>query len=367
MILLNFKLNTMKKLETIMKGLIMSLLAIGLLTFSGCGPEPVDPIPEVVPTETIYELIQSTADLDSLAKYIEIYPDLTGLLGADGSNTFFAPNNSAFISLLQTPGFPAEIASINPDIIKGVLAYHIVAGQEVLQAELTGSYNTLFTDPSTSTVQIIEMNADGTLFTGSSNDAIAIVTGDVKATNGVMHITGSVLIPPSVGATLTVLLGTVAGTIHLGADFTTMAQLITMADIAAATAGETPPTNILASANDGNGWTMFVPSNGVFEGMAALGGVTVDQFMASINDPYAAVLGMISSGKLVSTEFTHGKQITDLGQRTFTLAATDVTAQTPTGWVLVSNTDPNASPAPLYLLDINHGNGVIHVSAVLMD
>jgi uncharacterized surface protein with fasciclin (FAS1) repeats len=66
--------------------------------------------------------------LDSLNKYLEAYPDLKGLLNGATEYTFFAPSNTAFISLLATPGFPADIRKINPNIIKGVLSYHFVAG-----------------------------------------------------------------------------------------------------------------------------------------------------------------------------------------------------------------------------------------------
>lgn len=347
----------MKNLDKILKSIFTMLAFVSLFTFTGCSDDDAEP----APTQTIAELINTREDLSSLKEYMD--EDLMALLGAAGENTFFAPDNNAFVSLLQTPGFPADIASINPAIIKAVLAYHIIAGQTLLQSDFTAGavYATVATGESITMV-------DNSTITGYGTTAeIDIKEPNVKATNGVLHITKSVLIPPTIGGNLSALLGTIAGTLRLSADFTYMAALLDKADAAAVEASKTPATSLLASDNGGDKWTVFAPSNGVFEGMAAAGGVTVDQFMASITDPYVAVLSMISSGVKGSSNFTHGDQITDFNERTFTLASTDVTTQTPTGWVLVSNTNVEASPAPLYLLDIANGNGVIHVAAMLMD
>ncbi|MEQ9009645.1 MAG: fasciclin domain-containing protein, partial [Ekhidna sp.] len=191
------------------------------------GGDPVDPV-----TDSILDLVNNTPGLDSLKKYLNVYPELTATLDSEGSFTFFAPNNDAFIGLLETPGFPARIESINPEIIKGVLAYHIVSGEVVTTADFSvdTELNTLYTDAATETVQTIKFNADGTILTGSSNKAIEVVDGDVEATNGIMHTTGSVLIPVSVEATLTPILGTLAGSLLLGGDFSILAEGILKAD-----------------------------------------------------------------------------------------------------------------------------------------
>ena len=243
----------------------LPVMALSLIIFTGCGGGDDDAI---VPTMDIMELIGSeefkqasgapaTEALDSLVKYLAAYPDLVGLLGGSTEYTLFAPSNAAFGSLLATPGFPADITSINPDIVKAVLSYHIVAGT-TLEAELTSgaTVTTLYDD------EEIEVNADGTLKTGATNQAIAIVSADNLATNGVVHVTGSVLIPPSIGATLTPILGTNAGTLLLGAPFTTLAAGIQLANIYA-TANELPTlTSILAGTTVN---TVFAPTNETFE------------------------------------------------------------------------------------------------------
>lgn len=244
----------------------LPVMALSLLILTSCGGGDDDDT--VVPTMDIMELIDSdefkqasgapaNEALDSLVKYLAVYPDLVGLLGGNTEYTLFAPSNSAFGSLLATPGFPADITSINPDIVKAVLSYHIAAGT-VLQAELTSgsTVTTLYDD------EEIEVNADGTLKTGATNPAIAIISADNLATNGVVHVTGSVCIPPSIGATLTPILGTNAGTLLLGAPFTTLAAGIQLADAFAA-ANELPTLTSILAAETVN--TVFAPTNETFE------------------------------------------------------------------------------------------------------
>jgi uncharacterized surface protein with fasciclin (FAS1) repeats len=255
------------KSNNVLKLMAMLFSLMALLVFTGCnsdddGDDP-DPDPDPDPTETIMELVTNTAGLDSLEKYLNVYPNLVGLLSADGDNTFFAPNNAAFISLLATPGFPEDIRSINPKIVEGVLAYHI-SSTRYESADLTSgaSVTTLQTES-------IVVNDDGTLFTGSSNDAITISEADLQATNGVMHITGSVLIPPSVGAQLTPILGTNAGTLLLGANFSDLARVIGRADTFAITSQIPPISAMLADTAAASVHTVFAPTNETFDAIVA--------------------------------------------------------------------------------------------------
>ena len=255
---LNF-LNTLA-----LTGILASLVIV-----TSCGDDdgdtPVDPVEPA--TDSILDIINANVDedLDSLKKYLNIYPSLTAIVGNEsGTYTMFAPTDDAFISLLQTPGFPSDIADINPDIIEGVLAYHVVSGSAVASSEFTeaNDLNSLYTDAATQEVQIIEFNADGTVLTGSTTTNIAIEEADIQATNGVMHKTGSVLIPPSVGATLTPILGTNAGTLLLGAEFTILASGIALADAYAAGDEQIPSlTGILAGTDI---HTVFAPTDATF-------------------------------------------------------------------------------------------------------
>ncbi len=208
-------------------------------------------------TQSVYDIVAAIPSLDSLQKYLDVYPDLVGLLDGTGTFTLFAPDNAAFISLLATPGFPSNITSINPDIIKNVLAYHVAvtvyestdltAGTQITTASQGG--------------EKITVTSQGNLGTGSSNPQIEVGTADIAASNGVVHITKSVLIPPTVGATLTPILGTPAGTLLLGAPFSILAQAILKADTFATVNGAATLVSILSGEDV---ITVFAPTNETF-------------------------------------------------------------------------------------------------------
>jgi uncharacterized surface protein with fasciclin (FAS1) repeats len=253
-----------------LKLMAMLTLAIALVFVTSCSDdEEEDTTPE--PTENIMQLITNYPEngtpngLDSLVKYLNRYPNLVGTLESGSNLTLFAPSNTAFIGLLATPGFPQNILDINPDIVEGVLAYHVATS--VINSE------TLVDNAPYVTAQgeNIAVNADGTLLTGATNQAIEIVEADLAATNGVVHITGSVMIPPTVGASLTPILGTNAGTLLLGAAFSNLAEAIQVADAFAAENNQTPLTAILSGETT---HTVFAPTNETF----AAAGLTASSF-----------------------------------------------------------------------------------------
>ena len=243
----------MKTLIEKMRLLTLLLVASGLVLVVSCSDDD-----EPAPTETIMEIVRNTDGLDSLQKYLEVYPDLVATLGASGDFTLFAPTNSAFIGLLQTEGFPKDITLINPDIIKNVLAYHLVATRYEAKDITSGVSMATQSEGN----EVIEVNTDGTLLTGSSTSNIVILQSNLKATNGVVHTTGSVLIPPSVGASLTPILGTNAGTLLLGANFTVLAGGIQLADAYATTNSLTTLSSILAGTTT---HTVFAPTDATFD------------------------------------------------------------------------------------------------------
>ena len=342
-----------------MIGLSLSVAIVGsLLMVTSCS----DDEGTFVPTETILQIIDNTDGLDSLSKYLGLYGgDAVALLGAPGSYTVFAPNNAAFVSLLATPGFPADIADINPEILSFVLSYHVVAGQSISSSELGADMTTLAS--AIVSTDVIQVNSDGTLLTGSTNDAIAIVDADNEAINGVVHITGTVLIPQSVGATLTQLLGSLAGAVSLSADFTHLNAMITKADLEVP-AGQEAIINILA---DPTGTlTLFAPPNAVLDGAALqLGFADFDAFLAaqSSSDLRSTLLNHVLTTIEDSAALTAaaGGSVTSALGLPIEVALVTPDATNPTGILL---TAPGGS-APVLLPDqdteLSIANGVLHV------
>ena len=113
---------------------------------------------------------------------------LTETLKGPGPYTIFAPTDQAFAKL---PAGTLEALLNDPDELKAVLSYHVVAGKvtaadaSALQQAATVEGENLTINASDGMVQI--------------NDA-AVTQADVMASNGVIHVIDTVLLPPSLAA-----------------------------------------------------------------------------------------------------------------------------------------------------------------------
>jgi uncharacterized surface protein with fasciclin (FAS1) repeats len=370
-----------KRFLSFMKHTLLVAVVLTTVGISGCdddddgGPTVFNgTIMDYISSDEFKQSENGSADesLDSLVKYLNANPDLVATLDGTAEFTLFAPNNTAFISLLATPGFPADIRDINPAVIKGVLAYHMVTGT-VLKADLTPTgtgtgTTTLYSDTNpcsgAQTAQVIKVNDNGTLLTGSTNLAIEFQETDKRATNGVVHVTKTVLIPPSVGASLTPILGKLSATILLATDFSHLAKAMTKADC-----GSTGVTPIAAMLSGAGPYTAFLPPNPVFEGTATAMSITVDQLIANFTAAQwrAIILNHIVAGTNNLANLTNGLQVTTLLNANAKLTVTDVpvSANTPKGKILGTSGAgtglPGTQQAPILISDVAASNGVAHV------
>jgi transforming growth factor-beta-induced protein len=270
------------------------LILIIFLSITGCqsdedredgGPEPAG---------NIFQLLQTTPGLDSIARYVQFYPEIVTQINSSGSLTFFAPSNTAFENLLNTEGFPGDIRRINADVIRGVLFYHLILGALKSEDLTPGKIiNTLYPGES------ISINSDGTLRTGSStNPNIEITQKDIPATNGYIQVVEDVLIPPTLGSALTELTGTVAGTILLYGDFSILANALLKADTVIEN-GQTPLLNILRDEEV----TLLAPPDAVFKSLGLeVGDRPGSQWRLIIQ--YHMIPGTIVSEELTQRSYT---------------------------------------------------------------
>ena len=379
-----------KKLFSILRYTSIVALVASLFIISGCSddkePAPTLTISETLASDAYKQSATVTAEvaLDSTNKYLNLYPELQALMTGTTPYTLFAPSNAAFVALTAIPGL-SNIKAVNPDIIKGVLLYHFVAEQKFKADLVSGvSLNSLYTDAATSAVQVIVVNTDGTLKTGSSNPSIAITKENVKATNGVVHVTGTVLIPPTVGAVLVPILGTMAATVLLGKDFSYVASLVSKADAGFAEGAtlETKKISTLlalpTSANP-NGATFFAVPNAVIT--AAAGSAGVAAFLGTFDATKARgfLLNHYVLGKYVvtastgSTAFSNGLSLTPISGKKITVIAGPVNPATNPNGFYVTNKDVaiTAAYAPIFVKDLSSSagisNGVIQVIGGLLN
>ena len=133
---------------------------------------------------TITELTGNSDSFVILTAALEA-ADLTEELSSKGPFTIFAPTDEAFEALPE--GFVNQLLQPeNKAVLRQILAYHVVPG-EVLSTELeTGSITTVEGED-------VEITADDAVTT--VNNANVIVP-DVVASNGVIHVIDSVIVPP---------------------------------------------------------------------------------------------------------------------------------------------------------------------------
>ncbi len=112
---------------------------------------------------------------------------LVDTLKGDGPFTVFAPTDEAFAKL---PAGTVEnlLKPENKDTLVAVLTYHVVPGK-VMSGDIAGK------SLEVATVQGAKVAVDATY--GVKINEANVVTADVAASNGVIHVIDTVILPPS--------------------------------------------------------------------------------------------------------------------------------------------------------------------------
>ena len=136
--------------------------------------------------ETIVDVAVANGSFNTLVTAVEA-AGLAETLNDEGPYTVFAPTDEAFAALPEGV-LDSLLLPENQEILAQILAYHVVPG-EVLAADVT-------TGPA-ATVE--GSNLDLVSEEGSVTvNGATVTTADVTASNGVIHVIDTVLIPESV-------------------------------------------------------------------------------------------------------------------------------------------------------------------------
>ncbi len=136
---------------------------------------------------TIVDIAVQDGNFTTLVKAVEA-AGLVDTLKGEGPFTVFAPTDDAFAAL---PEGTLDSLLADPEALKDVLLYHVVSGK-VLAADVVNlaSADTVLGQP-------VNVTVDGSDV--KINDAQVIST-DIEASNGVIHVIDTVLIPPSLAS-----------------------------------------------------------------------------------------------------------------------------------------------------------------------
>ena len=145
------------------------------------------PMPEAAATQSIAEMAAANPDLSILTAALKA-AGLDGMMMEAGTYTVFAPTDEAFAAVLTKLNVTKEELLANTDLLKSVLPYHVVP-MVVKAADIP--YNTAIETVNGQTIMI----SDANVITDASGNTANITGTDMMATNGVVHVIDTVLLP----------------------------------------------------------------------------------------------------------------------------------------------------------------------------
>lgn len=252
------KTNFINPFKALAKVFTLFAMVFGLVFITSCGDDEPG-TDEEEPTESLAVIIEGEATYSDFAFFYDLYSDLLPDISGETEYTVFVPNDAAFDKLRTTLGVD-DLTTIKADVIASVLAFHFVPG--------TTSEIAAGSSLTTAQGEQIKVNADGTIHSGGSDDAVEILKSE-RATNGILYETETILIPPTIFASIVTHLGKVSQPLLLGGSFSILAKAIMKADAyAAQTTGVTPLSEMLA--NGDNNLTVFAPTDATFHAAAGV-------------------------------------------------------------------------------------------------
>lgn len=178
--------------EKTMKKKIAAIAAASVMLLAACGSDDDSTSTTAAPettapaeAQTIVDIASGNDDFSTLVDAV-VAADLAETLAGDGPFTVFAPTNDAFAALPE--GLVEKLLlPENKDVLVAILTYHVVAGK-VMAADVAAG------DVPSVQGENITVTTDGGVKVNTAN----VVTTDIVASNGVIHVIDAVIVPPSI-------------------------------------------------------------------------------------------------------------------------------------------------------------------------
>lgn len=282
--------------------------------------------------QTIAEIAVANGNFTTLVAALEA-AGLVETFAGEGEYTVFAPTDDAFAAL---PEGTLESLLEDPEgALTNILLYHVAEGAVPAETVVT-----LDAAPTLLGEDVAVSVVDGEVFL---NETVKVITTDIMASNGIIHVIDAVLIPPSIAAAgeeeMMDDAKSIAEIAVEDGNFTTLVAALEAAGLVETLAGE-------------GEFTVFAPTDDAF---AALPAGTVESLL---EDPegaltdillYHVVEGVVPAETVVTLESAP------------TLLGQDVTISVVDGEVFLNDT------VKVIITDIMASNGIIHViDAVLL-
>jgi transforming growth factor-beta-induced protein len=256
---------------------------------------------------------------------------LVDTLSGEGPFTVFAPTDDAFAAALDALGLTAEELLASDDLA-AILTYHVVAGE--VDAATAISLDGQSADTVNGAPIDISV-VDGNVMINNAT----VIGADIEASNGIIHIIDTVLLPPTDEAMTEDAMADGPGTIvdvAVGAgSFTTLVAAVTEAGLVETLSGEGP-------------FTVFAPTDDAFAAALDALGLTAEELLASPE------LGAILTYHVVAGEVDAATAISLDGQSAGTVNGADIDISVVDGNVMIND-------ATVIGADVEASNGIIHI------
>ena len=305
------------------KRALLTLIAAAVVAASAFGAATSSTAARADSGQNIVQTALAAGQFKTLASLLTT-AGLADTLSTGGPYTVFAPTDAAFA---KVPKATLEALAADPAKLKAVLLYHVVPG-----AVTAGDVVKL------TSAKTLEGESVAIKVTGGSVfiDGAKVVTPDVTASNGVIHIIDSVLIPRSLQTTAAPTKNIVQTAVAAG-QFKTLVSLVKKAGLAATLSSKGP-------------FTVFAPTDAAFAKVpkATLAALAKDKMKLRDVLLYHVVKGEVTASQVVklrSAKTLEGKSLS----------------------IRVSGKSVLVGGAKVTTADVMATNGVIHViSKVLL-
>lgn len=306
------------------KTIVLPIVLVIALALGACAPlaaeepvvvpeveevvEEVQEVVEEVAPQTIVDIAVADGRFMTLATALQA-AGLVETLKGEGPFTVFAPTDEAFAKL---PAGTIEALLADIPSLSEILLYHVVPG--AVKAE---QVVTLSSAETAAELPVAIKVVDGKVFV---NQAEVIIT-DIEASNGIIHVIDSVLLPPA----------DIVDTAVADGRFTTLAAALQAAGLVDALKGEGP-------------FTVFAPTDDAF---AKLPEGTVEALLADIPALSDILLYHVAEGQLFAADVLALEKIETLQGKSAKISLMD-------GKAMIDGVE-------IIITDILTSNGVIHV------
>ena len=318
-----------------MKTRFAFMLVVFAMVVAACGtpatpeptamPEPTTALTEEPASKNIVDIAMEDGRFTTLVAAVQA-AGLAETLSGEGPFTVFAPTDEAFAALPEGT-LDSLLLPENKQKLTDILLYHVVPGK-VMAADVAGMDGRMV-DTALEGKQIGIKVDMGAVYL---NENVKVIITDIEASNGVIHVIDSVLLPPSENTAMDK--QDIVDTAVADGRFTTLVAAVQAADLVNTLKGEGP-------------FTVFAPTDDAF---AALPVGTLDTLLLPKNKQQLTdiLLYHVVPGKVMASDVIG---LTSAA----TVLGKDVTIKVEDGKVYLNDT------AQIIITDVETSNGVIHV------